>query len=115
MTDRIEIPPVNPGGPYTPPPLYGEPRLYALLAVEAAPGHIVYFHLELDPHPGACVIDMDRGYPEAMFPGEVLSPSMYGRPRITAHLSGTVVSDRPDYRPPTRATPTAPPAIGGPS
>jgi hypothetical protein len=105
MTERLTIPelPGNPGGPYTPPPIGGEPRLYALLAVEVKPGHIVYYHLELDHTPGACTIDMDRDV-EPIYSAEMLAPiHLFGPMHIEARISGTVVSDQPDYRPPTRA------------
>lgn len=115
MTERLEIPnPRRGNGPYTPPPLGGEARLYALLAVEIEPGHIFYYHVELDHEPGACTIDIDRNT-EDIHVGEYLDPIRrldLGPIHITATLSGTVVSDRPDYRPPTRAQQPPPGSIG---
>jgi hypothetical protein len=101
-TDRLMVPGLQPG-PYTPPPI-AEPRLYALLAVEVEPGKIVYYHLELDPIPGACTIEAEQDTYEVRS-WEYLNPVAYvprGPMRIHATLSGTVVSDRPDYRPPAR-------------
>jgi hypothetical protein len=91
-------------GPYDVPPINsGVPRLYALLAVEVAPNKIAYYHLELDHAPDACVIDMERNAPEVTVVGDFLSPIReFGPWHINARISGTVVSDRPDYRPPTR-------------
>ena len=102
MTERLSIP--APGDrPYDVPPIGGEPRLYALLAVEVKPGMIAYYHLELDHTPGACTIDMDREPLELLHPADVLSPLRpAGSWHVNATISGTVVSDRPDYRPPTR-------------
>lgn len=81
-----------------------EPRLYALLAVEVQPGKIVYYHLELDHVPGACTISIEQDT-EALHTAEQLEPIRYTvtePTRIEATISGTVVSDRPDYRPPAR-------------
>lgn len=106
MTDqweRLVIP--NPATGSSP---GGEPRLYALLAVEVEPKKIVYYHLELDHEPGACVIDMSRDAPDLL--DEPLAHAFYGPWRIRAQISGTVVSDRPDYRPPTRTDSTTGPA-----
>jgi hypothetical protein len=104
MRERIMIPGPfgTAGGPYAPPPLGGEPRLYALLAVEMKPGHIAYFHLELDHAPDACTIDMERDTEDVSVLGALETCRLYGPTHINATLSGTVVSDRPDYRPPTR-------------
>lgn len=102
-------------GPYDVPPINsGQPRLYALLAVEVEPGKIVYFHLELDHVPGACTIELDQDT-EEIHSWKHLDPIAYaprGPMRIHATLTGTVVSDRPDYRPPTRTnTSTDRPAL----
>lgn len=81
-----------------------EPRLYALLAVEVKPGFIAYYHLELDHTPGACTIEATRE-DDPVHVADMLDPLRYQTPgptRITATISGTVVSDRPDYRPPAR-------------
>jgi len=105
VTERLSIPepPGARGGPYAPPPVGGEPRLYALLAVEIRPGAIAYYHLELDHTPGACTIDMDRPEPEVIYPADALSSiRLAGTAHISATISGTVVSNRPDYPPPTR-------------
>lgn len=82
--------------------------MYALLAVEVKPGHIVYYHLELDHEPGACTIDMER---EEYDSGILLGPALFGPWHVTATLSGTVVSDRPDYRPPARTAAATTPAL----
>lgn len=68
------------------------------------PGHIVYFHLELDHTPGACTIDMERDDPEGLYSFESSIPTrfLHSPMHIDATISGTVVSDRPDYRPPAR-------------
>lgn len=90
------------GGPYAPPPLGGEPRLYALLAVEMKPGHIAYFHLELDHAPDACVITTDRDTEDISVFDPLEPHRLYGPTHLDATIHGTIVSDRPDYRPPTR-------------
>lgn len=103
--ERLEIP--GPAaGRNQGPPYFGDPQpcLYGLLAVEVAPGKIAYYHLELDYDPGACTIDMDRE-PRDFITDDLLQPRMFGPWRISATIRGTVVSDRPDYRPPTRVTP----------
>lgn len=115
MTERLIIPGTDGrSGPYDIPPINsGVPRLYALLAVEVAPNKIAYYHLELDHVPDACVIDMERE-PEEFVTADLLQFQSYGPWHISARISGTVVSDRPDYRPPTRATPITTHAIAGP-
>lgn len=107
--ERLEIPgPTigrNQGPPYFGDP---QPRLYGLLAVEVAPGKIVYYHLELDHEPGACTIDMNREPVDAVT-ADPLQPQFYGPWRINATIRGTVVSDQPDYRPPARTRATVGP------
>jgi hypothetical protein len=96
------------GDRFTPPPLGAEPRLYALLAVEMTPGHIAYFHIELDHTPGACTIDLDQDT-EDVHSLEYLNPIARvpsGPTHITAALTGTIVSRAADYRRPTRAPST---------
>lgn len=106
MPERLSIPDGAYGGrPYRPPLPGGEPRLYALLAVEAKPRQIVYFHLELDHHPGACTIDLDREAEQVNSFGD-LDPVrlLHGPTHVTATISGIVVSNDPGYRPPYRDT-----------
>jgi len=111
VTERLTIPPAT---PYTVPPINDtQPRLYALLAVEVAPGKIVYYHLELDHEPGACTIDMDRE-PTDTVSDDLFSQQFYGPWHINATVSGTVVSDRPAYRPPNRTTAVQQPVLPGP-
>lgn len=106
-TSEIRIPD-SPRGSYGAPPPGPPPRLYALLAVEVAPSKIVYYHLELDHHPGACTIQMDRDDDDYPTSADLLDPIRYTFApwRINATISGTVVSDQPDYRPPARTDAT---------
>lgn len=113
MTERLTIPPEpDATARFEMPPINDpQPRLYALLAVEVAPNKIVYYHLELDHTPGACTIDMDREPLDAVA-DDLLAAQFFGPWHINATISGTVVSDRPDYRPPTRTTTTPAHAVG---
>jgi hypothetical protein len=73
------------------------------------PGYIAYFHLELDHTPGACTVDMTHDT-DTVHAADFAEPLRYisaGCTHIEAHISGTVVSERPDYRPPARTRATA--------
>jgi hypothetical protein len=94
---RYQLPPVDDG----------ESRLYALLAVEVKPGHIAYFHLELDHTPGACTITMDREEePDVVGLLDSLRYRAAAPIHIQASISGTCVSQEQDYRPPARTEAT---------
>jgi hypothetical protein len=102
MNTRLSIPPDDRDYPSAPDGSH--PRLYGLLAVEVEPGRIAYYHLELDHCPAACVIEMERDTADihAWDSAKPLRSLDLGPTRIRATISGTVVSDRPNYRPPAR-------------